>query len=114
RTDLVEPSAKLAHHSCSELRGGIGREHPRAIAEDIGLGRGSAARLLARHRMPTQKLRACDAMAGESDKPALGGARVGDKRAGRQKRVEMADGVEDAADGLREEDEVGLRRSFCE
>ena len=37
---------------------------------------------------------------------ALGAAGVGDQGAGAEQRIEMADGIENAADGLREEDQV--------
>ena len=56
--------------------------------------------------MPAQELGARQGLARQIDDGALGAAGVGDQGAGAEQRVEVADGIENAPDGLREENEV--------
>ena len=67
---------------------------------------GRAAGLLAGHGMAAQELAARDVLARGVHDFALGAAGVGHQRAGAEQRVEMADGIEDAADGVREKHQV--------
>ena len=64
--------------------------------------------------MAAQELGAGEGLARQIDDFAFGAAGVGDQGSGAEQRVEVADGIEDAADGLREENEVCFRDGGCE
>jgi hypothetical protein len=69
---------------------------------------------VAGHGVAAQELAAGDVLPRQVDDFALGAAGVGDEGAGADQRIEMPDGVENAADGLGEEDQVGLGNGFGE
>ena len=57
--------------------------------------------------MPTQKLAAAEGADCLIHNGLLGAAGVGDEHAGADQRIEVADGVDDPADGLGQVDPVG-------
>ena len=71
-----------------------------------GIRRGGAARLFAGHGMSAQKLGVGQGLARQIYDGALGAAGVGDQRAGTEQGIEVAEGIENASDGLRQENEV--------
>ncbi len=75
----------------------------RSASADAG-----AALLFAGHGMAAQKLAARNLLRARSDDLALGAAGIGDQRVRAHQRIQMADGVENAADGLRQEHQVAL------
>ena len=58
--------------------------------------------------MPAQELAPRNGLQGEVRDPALGAAGVGDQRIRPRQRIQAPEGVENAADGLRQEDQVRL------
>jgi len=58
--------------------------------------------------MASEKLAASDRLARGIDDLALGAAGIGHEGAGLEQRIDVADRVEDAADGLGEKDQVGI------
>ena len=108
----LQPAREVARGGGFELRRIVRREHPGAAAEETGIGRCGAALFLAGHGVAAQELAAGDGLPRQIDDLALGAAGIGHQCARLHQRIEMADGVEDAADGLRKEDEVGGRNGF--
>ena len=62
--------------------------------------------------MPPQELAACDPLPRQIDDLALRAARIRNQRAGAEQRIQVADGVQNAPDGLRQENQVRLSRGF--
>ncbi len=90
----------------------VRRQRPGAAAEQTGVGFRRPALLFAGHGVAAQKLAAGDVLPRQVDDFALGAAGVGDQGVGADQRIEMPDGVENAADGLGEEDQIGLGHGF--
>ena len=99
RPNAVQQVSKGAGGVRFQFRGLVGSEYPGAALEQFGVGPGGAAFFLAGQRVSAQKLAAVNLLARQVRNLALGAARVGNQRIGPQKRIDVANGVENAPDG---------------
>ena len=111
RADALQPRAEFARGGGLQLRRLVRASAPRCGPRNrSGSAAGGAALLLAGHGMAAQELAARMQLprAASTISHLVLPASV-TSASGPHQRIEMADGVENAADGLREEDQVGLR-----